>query len=325
MYYFYDSYGNLTHLYHHVGGAMTAYNVLTNSQGDVIALYNFAGNQLVASYEYDAWGNCTITQDTTGIGAINPIRYRGYYFDSEIGMYYLQSRYYDPDTGRFINADGYITTGQGVLSYNMFAYCLNNPVMYIDPSGELPFEGLLEKIFSHPIVQRILSGKLLPYDSADEAAIAFSNEVYSSSLYIRHEYATIIYSFTCRGITTYSYATPVVGEPHRVNINRVFVYDEVTVVACAHTHPNSSWFSDGDIDVANNLGIDAYVIGPDLLLKRYECYCDNTIGDYVKLISPIALTIEQKNALVDQYSVSWDNHVSKGCEFNCASIAWPTP
>ena len=136
LYFFYDSYGNLTHLYHHVGGAMTAYNVVTNSQGDVIALYNFAGNQLMASYSYDAWGNCTITQDTTGIGAINPIRYRGYYFDSEIGMYYLQSRYYDPNTGRFINADGYITTGQGVLSYNMYAYCGNKPVCRKDPSGQ---------------------------------------------------------------------------------------------------------------------------------------------------------------------------------------------
>ena len=145
LYYFYDSYGNLTHLYYHVGATKTAYNVVTNSQGDVIAIYNWNGNQLVASYSYDAWGNCTITQDTTGIGAINPIRYRGYYFDSEIGMYYLQSRYYDPNTGRFINADGYITTGQGVLSYNMFAYCMNNPVMYIDPSGEGPiWDGLKE-------------------------------------------------------------------------------------------------------------------------------------------------------------------------------------
>ena len=147
LYFFYDSYGNLTHMYHHVGNVKTAYNVVTNSQGDVIALYNFAGNQLVASYEYDAWGNCTITQDTTGIGALNPIRYRGYYYDSEIGLYYLQSRYYDPNTGRFINADGYITTGQGVLSYNMFAYCMNNPVMYSDPSGECGrFLGFLWKV-----------------------------------------------------------------------------------------------------------------------------------------------------------------------------------
>ena len=59
---------------------------------------------------------------------MNPIRYRGYYYDSEIGMYYLQSRYYNPQVGRFINADGYVSTGQDVTGYNMFAYCSNNPV-----------------------------------------------------------------------------------------------------------------------------------------------------------------------------------------------------
>ena len=101
---------------------------------------------LVCTYEYDAWGNLTFARDSAGniitsqnhIAFLNPIRYRGYYFDNEIGMYYLQSRYYDQSIGRFINADGYITTGQGVLSYNMLAYCLNNPVMMVDNNGCLP-------------------------------------------------------------------------------------------------------------------------------------------------------------------------------------------
>lgn len=66
---------------------------------------------------------------------VNPIRYRSYYYDTDTEFYYLHSRYYNPEVGRFLNADGYITTGQGVLSYNMFAYCGNNPVMYSDPSG----------------------------------------------------------------------------------------------------------------------------------------------------------------------------------------------
>ncbi len=142
MYYFYDSYGNLAKIYRHTSLGQKVYNVVTNAQGDVIALYDYAG-VLVCTYEYDAWGNLTFARDSAGniitsqnhIAFLNPIRYRGYYYDSEIGMYYLQSRYYDPDTGRFINADGYITTGQGVLSYNMFAYCLNNPVMMADPNG----------------------------------------------------------------------------------------------------------------------------------------------------------------------------------------------
>ena len=69
------------------------------------------------------------------LGALNPLRYRSYVYDTETGYYYLQSRYYDPEIGRFINADGYVSTGQGLLGNNMFAYCNNNPVIYEDASG----------------------------------------------------------------------------------------------------------------------------------------------------------------------------------------------
>ena len=69
---------------------------------------------------------------------INPLKYRGYYYDTETGFYYLQSRYYDPIVSRFINADSYTSTGQGFLGYNMFAYCGNNPVSRVDASGHRP-------------------------------------------------------------------------------------------------------------------------------------------------------------------------------------------
>ena len=104
-----------------------------NLQGDVTGIYDAAGNR-VAEYAYDAWGKL-IDSDNTEIGNLNPIRYRGYYYDIETGFYYLQTRYYDPETGRFINADGLLSTGQGILGYNMFAYCMNNPVNGIDPCG----------------------------------------------------------------------------------------------------------------------------------------------------------------------------------------------
>lgn len=71
------------------------------------------------------------------IGNVNPLRYREYYYDTETGFYYLQSRYYDPAIGRFISADSFATTDcNGFLSSNMFAYCENNPVMRSDPSGD---------------------------------------------------------------------------------------------------------------------------------------------------------------------------------------------
>ena len=113
------------------------YYYIYNLQGDVVGLVNSNGNTVV-SYTYDAWGN---PESTTGsmastLGAANPFRYRSYYFDTESGLYYLMSRYYDPVVGRFLNADVYTTTGQGFIGCNMFAYCLNNPVLYQDSNGQ---------------------------------------------------------------------------------------------------------------------------------------------------------------------------------------------
>ena len=139
FYYFYDSYGKLSAIYHHRNGTKVAYHVVTNAQGDVISLYNWSGT-LVASYDYDAWGNCTIVSDTssTGIATLNPFRYRGYYFDSALGLYYLQSRYYDAEIGRFISSDTtdvLTATPMGLTDKNLFAYCDNNPVMRADYGG----------------------------------------------------------------------------------------------------------------------------------------------------------------------------------------------
>ena len=93
----------------------------------------------VASYVYDAWGNIKDTNGEPTIREINPIRYRGYVYDTEISLYYLQSRYYDPLTGRFLNADVYADTQSGTpLSTNMFAYCENNAINNVDYSGNSP-------------------------------------------------------------------------------------------------------------------------------------------------------------------------------------------
>ena len=93
----------------------------------------------MVEYAYDAWGNVLDISGTyaSTLGQNNPIRYRGYYYDSETGFYYVSSRYYDPEIGRFINADGLVSTGQGILGNNMFAYCLNDPVNYEDSDGEM--------------------------------------------------------------------------------------------------------------------------------------------------------------------------------------------
>ena len=112
------------------------YFYLKNAQGDVTGLVNSSGTQVVA-YTYDAWGNPLTTTGTMAdtLGKLNPFRYRGYVYDTETGLYYLQSRYYNPETGRFVNADGYVSTGQGIVGNNMFAYAINNPISYSDHSG----------------------------------------------------------------------------------------------------------------------------------------------------------------------------------------------
>ena len=118
------------------GTSFKTYYYVLNLQGDVVKLIHYIPGfeyESVATYEYDAWGN--IVSSSGRLAEINPLRYRGYYYDNETGFYYLQSRYYDPANRRFINADSLSSTGQGFLGTNMFAYCNNCPTIYHDPSG----------------------------------------------------------------------------------------------------------------------------------------------------------------------------------------------
>ncbi len=113
------------------------YFYVKNSMSDIIGLVDDGGN-LIVSYVYDAWGKVlSVTGSNVELGNLNPFRYRSYYYDSDIEMYYLQSRYYDPEVCRFINSDdvNYIGLAGTVGSYNAFAYCENNPVNNSDPSG----------------------------------------------------------------------------------------------------------------------------------------------------------------------------------------------
>ena len=132
MRFFYDSTGKRVGF---ANGTMLFY-YLYNLQGDVIAIVRAATGQVVAKYTYDAWGNCTVT-NAAGytVGDKNPFRYRGYYYDTETGLYYLNSRYYNPEFGRFISADGFVSIGQGITGSNMFAYCGNNPINRYDSNG----------------------------------------------------------------------------------------------------------------------------------------------------------------------------------------------
>ena len=139
----YDSQGRPFALNYSTNGGMSfnTYYYVLNLQGDVVMLVEVLADANgiwsyleVANYTYDAWGN--VTSKSGSLADLNPLRYRGYYYDTETGYNYLQSRYYDPANHRFINADVYTSTDSNdAISCNMFAYCGNNPVRRVDAGG----------------------------------------------------------------------------------------------------------------------------------------------------------------------------------------------
>ena len=136
----YDESGKPFALIDQLSAQPKTYYYVLNLQGDVVKLIDQDGT-VAAAYAYDAWGN-TLSQ-SGNMAEKNPLRYRGYYYDSETGFYYLQSRYYDPATRRFINADVYASTNaQDAISCNVFSYCKNNPVLLEDQNRELGIIGI---------------------------------------------------------------------------------------------------------------------------------------------------------------------------------------
>ena len=139
LWYFYDADGNPSGIRYKNGDSINDYYFVCNWRGDVIQIYNASGT-LVGSYTYDAWGKVTenaTSADTQNITETNPIRYRGYYYDTETRLYYLKSRYYDPAVKRFLNEDGHLSDDY-IIGYNLFTYCYNNPVNMVDDDGDIP-------------------------------------------------------------------------------------------------------------------------------------------------------------------------------------------
>ncbi|MBE6799522.1 MAG: RHS repeat-associated core domain-containing protein [Ruminococcaceae bacterium] len=130
----YDASGNVISMTYN----NNTYYYVRNIMGDIIGITDANGNLLV-TYTYDPYGNLIgfdyDTNEGWEVGYLNPFRFKGYYFDNETGFYYCNSRYYVPEFCRFLNADGYVSTGQGIIGFNMFAYCLNNPIIFLDKFG----------------------------------------------------------------------------------------------------------------------------------------------------------------------------------------------
>lgn len=132
IHYTYDITGNLASM----NLNSVEYYYIRNSQGDITGLLDGAGTQVV-KYSYNSYGKLLSIDGTLKdtVGVKNPYRYRGYKYDTETGLYYLNSRYYNADWVRFINSDGIVGGTGDLLGHNMFAYCKNNPINYSDPTG----------------------------------------------------------------------------------------------------------------------------------------------------------------------------------------------
>ena len=272
--YIYDEVGSIIGMAYressYASGVFDYYLFTKNLQGDIIGIYNTSGS-CVASYTYNAWGECTVTNNTSArIGNLNPFRYRGYYYDQETDFYYLNARYYDPQIKRFINADTRLNASLGLNGINQFAYCLNSPINKIDYSGEKPGCFFL---------------------SIDCAAVDFACYTNEKSIAENKEYISCIYSTTKTininfkiwifefdfsfDIQGYTYFEPLSGDGDSAQINREW-FVEYDVVALVHTHAaydkryKNDEFSPSDKKCAKDYKVYIYVATPLGTLRKYN-------------------------------------------------------
>lgn len=209
----------------------------------------------------------------------------------------------------------------------MYAYCAFNPANYSDACGQchgyannpnLDSPGSGVKYGYNCGLYGVHVRKPKKFSSADEAAAAYATNTYSSSSYSRHEYGAEIYTNKNGG---YYLTGGRVGGPHQVSTGASYLPLGASLVATVHTHPSNNKYSDQDLKNAHVRGVNNYLIGPNLMLQRYNVL-DNTTSEICP-ISPIGLSESISQLLESTLRESWDNHLANCIGFSCEDKAWP--
>ena len=166
------------------------------------------------------------------------------------------------------------------------------------------------------------------YFSCDNAAAGWADSIYSTSLYIRHEYSGEIFSSTFNGRKVYSYTNPRAGSPHGVKWNKSNIPTGTNLEALIHTHINSDNFSEADKAAGKTYGVNVYLVDTSGKLRRYNV-SDGTTTTDIATIKLAPLSPAQKNALEKQFKDSWDNHFNANGECpigfsGCQKSKWPS-
>ena len=237
------------------------YYYLRNAQGDIVKLIDEDGATVV-EYTYNTWGKKVTTTGFMAetLGRWQPFRWRGYVLDPEWGIYYLNSRYYDPNSARFLSPDTYLSTGQGVLGYNAYAYCLDNPVNMRDDEGTAA-RGTNTTVISDsnsfstkPPSRRTLDSRLRDagvefFSNPDDAAKAIAPKLGKLSQDNNREYYAAIYSKIVNGERVY-YTGPIQDGSHNNVIgptimdcidNVVSIFDSQQLEGFVHSHPTCNY------------------------------------------------------------------------------------
>ncbi len=244
----------------------TTYTYEKNLQGDIVGIINAVGDRVV-TYVYDAWGN-TVSQSYTDSNAFiyNPFRYRGYYRDSESGFYYLGSRYYDPAIGRFINVDSSVNANGDIIGFNMYAYCSNNPIMYVDNSGRFIISIFVAAGLAVVSLFALSGCNNSDYDESDdiykpetgfdtieEAVISASFEMEKEHRITRYEYGINIFQYEGDPKFYYDVNMMYTSEMNTrltVELDKKPAYAVVVAQIHSHPKPDHSLFSLPDVKFA---------------------------------------------------------------------------